>query len=127
MILRHALRRNDLVTERAGRPAGVMMIPIPAAGVLRGVEGLAAARAVPGIDDVRITIPKGQRVVPPPEGNRYLGFLFARGESSAAVEGALRAAHARLCFSIEPGEETGDGAQGASASRARHSRSATAP
>ena len=108
VILRHALRRNDLVTERAGAPAGVMMIPIPAAGVLRGVEGLAAARAVPGIDDVRITIAKGQEVVPLPEGNRYLGFLFARGASPAAVEATLRAAHARLRFSIEPGDEPKD-------------------
>jgi len=130
VILRHALRRNDLVTERAATPAGVMMIPIPAAGVLRGVEGLAAARAVPGIADLRITIPKGQRVVPLPEGNRYLGFLFARGESPAEVEATLRTAHAALRFSIEPESVSDDGARGAQATNGApglHSRSATAP
>jgi hypothetical protein len=30
-------------------------------------------------------------VVPLPEGDRYLGFLFARGDSPGAVETALRA------------------------------------
>jgi len=101
VILRHALRRNDVVTERAGGAAGVMMIPIPAAGTLRRVDGIKAARAVPGIGDVRITIPCGQPLVPLPEGNRYLGFLFARGSDPAEVEAALRAAHARLRFTIE--------------------------
>ena len=55
---------------------------------------------MPGIEDVRITIPAGQEVVPLPEGNRYLGFLFARAESPERVEGALREAHRRLRFDI---------------------------
>ncbi len=106
VILRHALRRNDLVTRRAGAAAGgVMMLPIPAAGILRGVEGKEAARAVPGVVDLRITVPVGQRVVPLPEGNRYLGFLFAQGDDPAAVEDALRAAHAALRFRIEPEDD----------------------
>ena len=37
---------------------------------------------------------------PLPEGDRYLGFLFARGETPAQVEHALRAAHARLEIDI---------------------------
>jgi hypothetical protein len=41
-----------------------MMIPIPAAGMLCGVRGLHAAKATPGVEDVRITIPRGERVVP---------------------------------------------------------------
>jgi hypothetical protein len=40
-------------------------------------------------------------VVALPEGNRYLGFLFARGDTPAAVEQALRTAHARLRIMID--------------------------
>ena len=35
------------------------------------------------------------------EGNRYVGFMFARGDSPEAVEAALRTAHARLRFEID--------------------------
>jgi len=41
-------------------------------------------------------------VVPLPEGNRYLGFLFARAETPDQVETALRGAHARIEVEIEP-------------------------
>jgi len=51
---------------------------------------------VPGIDGLEITIRRGATVVPLPEGDRYLGFLFARGDTPAMVETALRVAHARL-------------------------------
>ena len=69
---------------------------IPRAGTLREVNGRAEAIAVPGVEGLEITIPRGGTVVPLPEGDRYLGFLFARGDTPAAVEAALRAAHARL-------------------------------
>jgi hypothetical protein len=64
------------------------------------VEGLAAARAVPGIEDVTISIHLGQEIVPLPEGSRYLGFIFSRAEAPAAAEAALREAHRRLRFVI---------------------------
>ena len=81
--------------EREARPAGVMMIPIPRAGRLRQVRGLEGARRMPGIENVTITIPLGQEVVPLPEGNKYLGFIFARERTPQKVEAALREAHGR--------------------------------
>jgi hypothetical protein len=103
LLLRDALGGGAATAGYAReRPAsGVMMIPIPAAGVLRSVSGVAEAEAVPGIDGVSITVTPGRRLVPLPEGGEYLGFLFARGETPAAVEAALRAAHATLRFDIE--------------------------
>jgi biotin carboxylase len=102
LILRHALGLPAEVPERERRAAGVMMIPIPGPGVLRGVGGLEAARALPSIREVIISIPRGQAVVPLPEGDRYLGFIFAKAETPAAVEAALRDAHRLLHFDIEP-------------------------
>ena len=100
IILRQAAGIDLSSLERERRPAGVMMIPIPAAGRLEGVHGLAEAEAEPGIDSVEISIPCGERVEPLPRATRYLGFIFAHGETPAAVEQALRRAHARLRFEI---------------------------
>jgi hypothetical protein len=75
---------------------GVLMVPTPAAGILRGVSGVDSASKVPGITGVTIAVPFGERVVPLPEGDRYLGFVFARGASPGAVERSLREADALL-------------------------------
>jgi biotin carboxylase len=101
LILCHALGRPLESLERERRAAGVMMIPIPRAGRLVAVRGVDEARAVPDVEDVAITMHPGQDVIPLPEGWQYLGFIFARAATPAAVEQALRLAHARLHFVIE--------------------------
>ena len=101
LILRHALGRDVGGVEREPEASGVMMIPIPRAGILRRVDGVEEAGRVAGIDEVRITMPAGQPVAPPPEGSRYLGFLFARAGTPEAVEAALRASHGRLRIEID--------------------------
>jgi len=103
LILRHALGQEIAGIAREDRASGVMMIPIPARGLLKKVEGLEEAQAVRGIEEIHITIAPNHPVVPLPEGNSYLGFIFARGETPAEVEAALRAAHARIKFTIAPG------------------------
>ena len=77
------------------------MVPIPSRGIYRRVEGTDAAAAVPGIEDVRITAKPDQILVPLPEGASYLGFIFARRETSDEVVCALRSAHEKLKFVIE--------------------------
>ena len=76
------------------------MIPIPGEGVYVNVNGLDEAQSTPGVEEVIITAKQGQKLVPLPEGNSYLGFIFARGDSPEFVEDALRTAHARLRFEI---------------------------
>ena len=101
LILRHALGMPIPSLEREAVAAGVMMIPIPGAGVLQQVRGVAEAKAVAMVEDVQITAHPGERLVPFPEGSRYPGFIFARGArgaTPAAVEAALREAHRRLEF-----------------------------
>ena len=77
-----------------------MMIPIPRPGILREVRGKTEAEGVAGIENITISILLGQAVVPLPEGSRYLGFIFARRNTPADVEAALREAHRRLEFVI---------------------------
>jgi biotin carboxylase len=102
LILRHASGMELGSTARSGGAAGVMMIPIPKGGMLRGVDGRDEASAIPGVTGIEITAPLNQPIVPLPEGESYLGFIFARLESPAATEAALRAAHERLRFRIDP-------------------------
>ncbi|HEY2746256.1 MAG TPA: ATP-grasp domain-containing protein [Polyangia bacterium] len=101
LVIASALGRELGSLAQTGA-AGVMMIPIPAGGVLGEVRGVEAARAVPLVEDVQVTAKPGEVLAPLPEGAAYLGFLFARGDAPAAVERALRDAHAKLSFDIAP-------------------------
>jgi hypothetical protein len=87
--------------EPAPGAAGVMMIPIPKGGILRGVEGIEDAKGVHGITGIEISAPLDYPLVPLPEGESYLGFIFARAATPTEVEAAIREAHAKLAFTIE--------------------------
>lgn len=102
LILRQAcgLPLPPAHTDRAG---GVMMIPVPGAGLLKAVTGVDEARHVPLIEAVEITAPLDNPLTPLPEGgDSYPGFIFARGETPEAVTAALREAHRRLRFTLVP-------------------------
>jgi biotin carboxylase len=101
LILRHALGLPTDGLVREDVAAGVMMLPIPRSGTLREVGGQDEARAVPGVVGLEITVPRGRQVKALPEGDRYLGFLFARGDTPADVEATLRDAHAHLDVVID--------------------------
>ena len=102
VVLRHALGLPlDGIVREVGA-SGVLMLPVPRAGRLREVRGVDAARAIEGIGDVRITVERGGAIEPAPDGNRYLGFVFARGAMPGDVERALRAAQSRLTIEIDP-------------------------
>ena len=96
LVLRHALGLPLEGLRREPAAAGVMMLPIPRAGVLEQVRGTERALAVPGIAGLELSINRGRPVRPLPEGDRYLGFLFARGERPDDIEHALRAAYVEL-------------------------------
>ena len=104
LVLSHAIGSSPERFERQGAAAGVMMLPVPSAGVLRRVEGVEAARLTLGIEDVVMTIPRGDVVVPLPEGDRYLGFMFAAAQTPIEVEMALRRAYRQLDIVIDSEE-----------------------
>lgn len=95
MILMNALG-VDTDLAPSSDASGVLMLPVERAGTLQGIEGQAEARAVAGITGLSITIPVGHAVRPLPQGDRYLGFLFAEGRTARDVETALRLAHGKL-------------------------------
>jgi hypothetical protein len=102
LILAHALGRPAGSLRTTPGAAGVLMLPIRAGGILVGVEGRERALAIPGVVGMEHTIPPGRLLVPLPEGNRYLGFVFARGDNPVQVEASLRAAHAELDVKVLP-------------------------
>lgn len=102
LILRQAFGMPADSFEREAGAGGVMMIPIPAAGILAGVSGCEDAERVPGIESVEITAKFNYPIQPLPEGDSYLGFIFARGGTPEGVEAALRQAHQRLKIEIVP-------------------------
>lgn len=96
VILRSAVGMAGVRTDAAAPATGVMMLPIPKAGKLDRIDGLEAALQVEGVTDVVQTIPNARDVVPLPEGDRYLGFIFATASTPDAVELALRSAYGKL-------------------------------
>jgi hypothetical protein len=102
LLLRHALALPGWDAPREKAASGVLMIPIPRSGVLEKIEGAEDARRVPGVTELEITARWRDYIAAWPEGSSYLGFLFARGETSAVVENALREGHARLNFRLTP-------------------------
>jgi biotin carboxylase len=102
LLLRHALGEPARNWQREKAAAAVMMIPIPRRGVFRSAQGIDRARAVASIEDVRLTAKADQVLVPLPEGASYLGFIFARAAHPDAAVRALRTAHKKLDFTIDP-------------------------
>ena len=100
VIIRHALGDNVADARLVHPASGVMMIPIPSAGIYQGVHGVDEAASIDGVCSVEITAKQGQHLTPLPEGNSYLGFLFARGNDPAEVENTLRLSHSQLRFEI---------------------------
>ena len=80
----------------------VMMIPIRKKGLLRRVEGLLEANRVENIDKIDIIIREGHELIPLPEGNQYLGYIFASAETSELATAAIREAYKELRFITAP-------------------------
>ena len=100
IILTHAVGDDINQLNRESSAAGVMMIPIPAAGIFQKVSGVDKAEQISGIESVSIVPTSGDELIPLPDGNEYLGFIFAKGTTAQIVEKSLREAHNQLDFQI---------------------------
>lgn len=92
LILRNALGMDKPELHRESAASGVLMIPTPESGTLLEVDGLEEVRSIGGVTGIDITMKPGDEVLAPPEGDRYLGFVFARAEDPGDVVKALRKA-----------------------------------
>lgn len=101
LILRNAIGLGPSHLRREPTASGVLMIPTPQSGRLRAVSGEDATRLIEGITGIDFTIAPGGDVVAPPEGDRYLGFVYARAQRPEQVETALRKALSTLEVQLE--------------------------
>lgn len=101
VVLKQAIGRGteETFSETA---AGVLMIPVTQHGILKRIEGLLEAGKIEFIEDINIQLRDGYELIPLPEGNSYLGFVFAKAPSISQVEQALRDAHACLNVIVAP-------------------------
>jgi hypothetical protein len=102
LLLLHSLNLPVSTWMRERMASGVMMIPVPSSGILESVQGEEAARETRGITELLITARLHDYIEAWPEGASYLGFLFAAAETPGEVEQTLRAAHAKLRFTMTP-------------------------
>lgn len=102
LILRCALGEVVPDFNHSGPAVGVMMLPVPVAGIFNGIDGIEQVQVMPGIESVEVSARSGDRVIPLPEESTYLGFIFASGESPESVVSALRAAKDKLRIRIKP-------------------------
>jgi predicted ATP-grasp superfamily ATP-dependent carboligase len=96
LIVLGALGWLPAIARRPGS-LGVYMLPVPRAGTLLAVDGVAEAEAVPGITGIDITA-LGRTLATLPERGEYVGFVYAAAPTTAAVEHALRDAVALLTY-----------------------------
>ncbi len=106
LILRNAIGLDKPELRRESIANGVLMIPIPRSGTLQAIHGLDEVGGIPGVTGVDITINPGTAVLAPPDGDRYLGFVFARADTPADAEAALRHAMSTITLDITPLDET---------------------
>ena len=92
----------DAQINEAQNAAGVLMIPIKEHGLLRRVEGILEASKTEYIEDIEISIQEGYELIPLPEGDSYLGFIFARAPTAELAELALRKAYSMLTIITLP-------------------------
>ncbi len=109
IVIRSALGLAKEFAPPAKPATGVMMLPIPADGVLSEVSNIDEALEIDGIDDVELTVVPGKTVRPLPEGDRYLGFVFASGLTPSDVERSLAQAAATIDVAIDGEHVASDG------------------
>ena len=102
LILRHAIGEDISQWQREPSASAVMMIPVPASGIFERVDGVNEAQCVPRVTDVQTTARLHDSILAWPEGSSYLGFIFAKADNPADAERALREAHSKLHFQIQP-------------------------
>lgn len=70
---------------------GVLMLPVPKSGKFRSINHEEIIN-IENVSSVDITVSKNSSINMPPNGERYLGFVFSQGENKSVVMRALESA-----------------------------------
>ena len=65
------------------------MLPIPKEGVFKGIKNIEKANQIKEIVNIEISLPIETYINKPPFSERYLGFVFANGQSNVETKNAL--------------------------------------
>ena len=101
LILRNALGWDKPELRREQVASGVLMIPVPKPGTFVGISNIDTIREIPYVTGIDITAVTGVRIEPPPVGDSYLGFVFARAETPELVTKALKRAQNLVKVTIQ--------------------------
>ena len=64
------------------------MLPVPKSGIFKSINK-DEITAIENVSSVEITVSKNSIINMPPDGEKYLGFVFSRGEDDLKVLSAL--------------------------------------
>jgi biotin carboxylase len=104
LVLRYAARLPlEIAPPSAGQAGAVHMIPVLQEGEFVEIKGIESARAVIGVEGVERTVHPGDRLIPLPEGNRYVGFVYARAQTSAEATAAVTGALSKMTLVVKSG------------------------
>lgn len=102
--LRCAIGLPVQLSPTRDRVAGIHFLTVPQAGLLAGIDGIADALRVPGIDRVAVTVADGSPVLPATDAYQRLGYLIAVQETADQVAAALDRALERLTVRVDPAD-----------------------
>jgi len=89
VILSDLLLDRKISLDLASPSSGVLMLPIPADGIFKGLDNENKAKEINEVVNIELSLPIGSNVRKPPFSERYLGFVFANGENSNKTIEAL--------------------------------------
>lgn len=102
--VRMALGQSVDLTPRWDRHAAMRVLQAPVAGKLTAIDGLADARAIPGVAGVVLAVQPGEQVYPYTRAGAKLGYVLACCGSDQHIETVLAHVERTLRFTIEEHE-----------------------
>ncbi len=99
--VRMALGERPTIAPRWERTAAMRVLAAPVEGKLTGIEGLDAAREVPGVFDIVVAVQPGERVHPYTRAGAKLGYVLASCCPSQDIDDVFGAVDRELRFVIE--------------------------
>ena len=104
LVLRYAAGLPlDFTPQTAGQAGAVHMIPVLREGEFVEMKGMESACTVIGVEGVELTVHPGDRLIPLPEGNRYIGFVYARAKTPAEATAAVTKALSKMTLFVKSG------------------------